>query len=100
GSFLRSPQVNVVVAFSSKKEAGDGFRSIDLLVNGAVVASVDIPRGDGPGSHSFATDFSSFANTGSSVSLLARGFLARRDRKYVDSASVGIVIDTATRWSS
>lgn len=101
GAVLTNAVVDVTVSFSSKREEDDDregngkIESIVLRANGANVASFDVPRRTRSGTHTFqGVDLSAQAAVGGPITLVARAFLGKNKKKFVDSQAVVINIQT------
>jgi hypothetical protein len=98
GTITNKTAVDVTVAYAAGPGRGNPHVTrIDLLLDGQLVASADIPARQGQaGTHNFsAVDISAIANTGTFGSLIARAFQgnARRGNSR-DSSPVRILVDT------
>ncbi len=92
GSAIPTP-ASVVVAYAStgSQKAPSKIDAIELLVNGQVVSTFEVPRHPGTGTHTFSNvDLSSFAGSGVPVSLVARAVLDKKH--FEDSVPVLVTV--------
>ncbi|HVR87014.1 MAG TPA: Ig-like domain-containing protein, partial [Planctomycetota bacterium] len=91
-------KMDVTVTFSTGTtvKGGGNITTVQLLMNGNVVASYDNPPQTKSGTHTFlSVDFSSAANTGSAATLVARAYHANvKAGQYAYSSAVILIVDT------
>ncbi len=96
GAAISQAKIDVTVAFSTDPsgKGGGNVSSIEVLVNGAVVATFDNPPQIKSGTHTFAAvDLSSYLKSGNNVTLVARAFHGNvKAGQYADSAPVVLVV--------
>src|SRR5579864_1696604 len=98
GTATNQSKVDVTVSFSTdlSGQGGGNVTTVQLLVNGVIVAAFDNPPEIKSGTHLFpSVDLSSFANTGAGASLVARAFHGNVNAgHFVDSVPVTFIVDT------
>lgn len=96
GTALSTAQTDVAVAFGCQEgcqdDDDDRVYSLELRANGQAIASFAVPKKTHSGTHTFPGVNLPVPPNGS-VTLVARAYLSKNKKKYVDSAAVTILVD-------